>query len=170
MIKRIVINCIIIIVVTVLIYSKYINIIGIKNVIPDIFFLFVFFNGYFINPSFGMIFGFFAGLSKDIFSLGLLGFNSLIYLIIGYFTLIPKKLVEIDNVIVSIITVSIFFILKTIVYIILGSIFVDLKEIIIYFKEIFIIEFLYTIVISMPFFFIYKKIFESKRKDYLKYE
>lgn len=167
MIKKIIINTILIIIITVLIYSKYINIIGINGVIPDIFFLLVFFNGIFINPTFGMIFGFFAGLSKDIFSLNLIGFYALIYLITGYLTLIPKKIIEFDNSIVSSITIIIFFIIKTLLYLIAGSIFIDIKEIITYFKDIFIIELLYTLVISIPIFFIYKKLFKSKRKDYL---
>ncbi len=167
MIKKIIINFILILIISVLIYSKYINIISIKNVIPDIFFLLVLFNGLFINPTFAMIFGFIAGLSKDIFGINIIGFNSLIYVLIAYLTFIPKKIIDIDKVIVSSITVLIFFLIKTVLYLILGAIFLELKEIITYFKEIFIIELLYTIVFGIPIFFIYNKIFKAKKKNYL---
>lgn len=167
MIKKIIINLILILLISVLIHLKYINIIGIKNVIPDIFFLLIFLNGIFIDPIFAMIFGFFAGLSKDIFGINLIGIYSLIYVIIGYLTFIPKKIVEFDNFFVSSITIIIFFLIKTLIYLIISSLFLELKEIAIYLKEIFIIELLYTTIASIPFFYIYNKIFKTKKKKYI---
>ena len=170
MIKKIIINAILLVIITVLIYSKYINIIAIKGVTPDIFFLLIFFNGIFINPTFGMIFGFFSGLAKDIFTFGIIGFNSMIYLIIGYLTLLPKKIIEIDNTITSSIVVTIFFIIKILLYLIIGAIFIDFKQISVYFKNVFFIELIYTLGLSIPIFLIYRKIFKSRKKDYSQYE
>jgi len=163
MIKRIIINGIVLVIISALYFTKVINIISIKNVLPDFLLILTIFNGIFISPIFGIVFGFSAGILYDVQTLSIIGINSIIYSTAGYLTFIPMKRLEIDNSIISSIIVFVFIIVKLIIFLILSAIFKDNNEIALYFKNIFIIETIYTLIISIPIFYIYKKLFRKTK-------
>ncbi|HNZ25871.1 MAG TPA: rod shape-determining protein MreD [Spirochaetota bacterium] len=163
MIKKIIINGIVLVVITALYFTRVINVISIKDVLPDFLLILTIFNGIFISPTFGIIFGFSAGILYDVQTLSIIGINSIIYSTVGYLTFIPIKRVEIDNSIISSIIVFIFIIVKLIIFLILSAIFRDNSEIALYFKNVFVIETIYTLVISIPIFYIYKKLFRKTK-------
>jgi rod shape-determining protein MreD len=164
LIKKILINFIIIAFLIALIYSKYIRFIEIFNVLPDIFLILTVFSGIFGGPLFAMIFGFASGLALDISTYPLIGFYALIYTVIGYSTSLIK-LFYIDNILSSSILILIFIILKSIVFLITGLIFMESDFVANYFARMFLIETLYTLIIAIPIFLIYKKIYSGSRKS-----
>ncbi|OHD07718.1 MAG: rod shape-determining protein MreD [Spirochaetes bacterium GWD1_27_9] len=164
MIKKVIINFLIIAAIIALSYTKLINFIGIYNVIPDILLILVVFNGLFFGSMFGMVFGFCAGLAYDFSTYPLIGFYALIYLIIGVSTSVPEKKIDIEHFFVTVVLLFIFFILKALLFLVIGSIFLKPQEIYYYFKDVFVIQLLYTIGLSFPIFLIYKKIASINRK------
>lgn len=165
MLKIIIINSFIILLLVTLMFSNYIKIIEVNGVFPDFILILTVLNGFFNNPIFAMIFGFFAGLAIDISYYPLLGFYALIYTIIGYSTSI-SKVVYIDNSLVSSIFIFIYFIIKSILFLIIGFFFLEPEYLMAFFKPgKFFIELIYTLVISMPFFLIYKNIYNKSRKS-----
>ena len=163
MIKKIGFNFIIISILIALIYSKYIEIIEIKNVLPDIFLILIVFNGIFNGSMFAMIFGFASGLALDISSYPLIGFYALIYTIIGYSTSVTK-LFYINNYFLSSVFIFIYILLKSLIFLIIGLIFFNSEEVLHFFKNRFLIETIYTILVSIPFFLIYNRFYSEKRK------
>ncbi|HQB62135.1 MAG TPA: rod shape-determining protein MreD [Spirochaetota bacterium] len=79
MIKKIIINGIVLVVITALYFTRVINVISIKDVLPDFLLILTIFNGIFISPTFGIIFGFSAGILYDVQTLSIIGINSIIY-------------------------------------------------------------------------------------------
>ena len=163
MIKRVIVNAILLLIICTLQYTNLIRVISIKSAIPDLIFIFTILTGVFINPIYAMFLGFSGGLLLDIFGESLIGFNALIYSAIGYLTFIPKKRIDIDNTILLIIYSFVYLIFKAILFLIISSIFLNKTDILLYFKNIFVIEFFYTLVISIPIFHIYKIIFKKKK-------
>lgn len=163
MIKKILVNFVIISILVALIFSKYMRFLEIRNVIPDFIIIITIINGIFNGPMYGMLFGFAAGLALDISSYPLLGFYALIYTIIGYLTSITKLFI-IDNPLSSSILIFIFLLLKGFIYFVIGILFLNMQYITNYFKNIFLIELLYTLIISIPIFLIYKQFYGPSRK------
>ena len=166
MIKKILINFIIIACFIALRYSKYIKFIEVNNVLPDIFLILIVFNGIFNGPLFAMIFGFASGLALDISTYPLIGFYALIYSVLGYSTSLTK-LFYIENPLSSSILILIFIILKSIIFLITGLMFMESDFVANYFTRMFLIETVYTLLIAIPIFLIYKKIYSSSRKSKL---
>jgi len=165
MLKILIINAFIILILVTLMFSNYIKVIEVNGVIPDFILILTVLNGFFNNPIYAMFFGFFSGLAIDISYYPLLGFYALIYTIIGYSTSI-SKVIYIDNSLVSSIFILIYFLIKSILFLIIGFFFLDTEYIIAFFKPgKFFIELFYTIIISMPFFLIYKNIYNKSRKS-----
>ena len=135
MIKKVVINFFVIVIFSALLFSLYK-----LRFLPDIFLILTVLGGLFYGPYFGLVFGFFAGIGYDISSYGFLGFNSLIYMIIGYLTVIPEKKIDIKSVFVSCLFVFIFMIIKGILYLILGFIFMKSGEVISYIRDVFLFQ------------------------------
>ena len=164
MIKKIFINLLIIIIIVSLKYSGFISYLEIKGVFPDFFLILTVLNGFFVDPSFAMIFGFLSGLTKDILWYPLIGLYALIYAVIGYLTSI-SKIIYIENALTSSLVILIFIIIKCFLFLSLGFIFLELEQITQYFKNVFWIEIIYTMLISIPVFLIYKKIYSRSRKS-----
>jgi rod shape-determining protein MreD len=163
LIKRAFINFIIVASIVALYVTNYKSFIEIRGVLPDLILIFTVLNGIFIDSTFGMFFGFFAGLSIDIASYHVLGFYSLIYTLIGYSTSITK-IFNINNSVASGVFIFSLLLLKGIIFLIAGLLFLNKDFIIIYFRDRFLIEIIYTVIISFPVFLVYRKIFSKKRK------
>jgi rod shape-determining protein MreD len=155
LIKKIVVNSIVIVIISALIFSLYK-----LRFLPDIFLILTVFGGIFYGPYYGLVFGFFSGLAFDVSSFGLVGFNSLIYMIIGYLTVIPEKKFDIKNVFISCIIVFIFMLIKGVLFLITGLLFMKSTEVISYFRDVFFIQLLITVAFTIPIYFIYRKINE----------
>ena len=155
MIKKIIINIFIIVIFSALLFS-----LAKLRYLPDIFLILTVLGGLFYGPYFGLVFGFFAGIGYDVSSYGSLGFNSLIYMIIGYLTVIPEKKIDIKSVFVTSLFVFIFMVIKGILYLILGLVFLN-GEVFSYLRDIFIFQLLMTVVFNIPVFLIYRKISET---------
>ena len=165
MLKKIIVNALIILFLVTLIFSNYIKIIEVNGVIPDFILILTILNGFFLSPIFAMIFGFFSGLAIDISYYPLLGFYALIYTIIGYTTSI-SRIIYINNSLISSILIFIFFILKSLLFLILGFFFLELEYIAAFFRPSkFFVELIYTLIISIPFFLIYRNIYSKSRKN-----
>ena len=162
MIKKIIVNAIVLLAIVTLQYTNIIQFIAFREVIPDILFILVLMNGIFIDPMFAMIFGTAGGLLFDAIGGGIVGFNGLIYATIGYLTFLPQKRVDIDNTILHILAFIVYFIMKVAVYLILGSIFMDNAELGDYLKNRMLIEAAYTLLLSIPIFHIYHKVCSRK--------
>ncbi|MBP5707362.1 MAG: rod shape-determining protein MreD, partial [Spirochaetales bacterium] len=111
MIKKIIVNAIVLLAIVTLQYTNIIQFIAFREVIPDILFILVLMNGIFIDPMFAMIFGTAGGLLFDAIGGGIVGFNGLIYATIGYLTFLPQKRVDIDNTILHILAFIVYFIM-----------------------------------------------------------
>ncbi len=158
MIKRILINFLIIAIVIAVITTKFF-----KFILPDIFLILTIFNGFFYSPIFAMFFGFFSGLSLEIASsYPVIGLYPLIYTIIGYTTSI-SKILYIENPLTSSVAILIYILLKGFIFLTVGFFFLKTEEISNYFVNIFLIETIYTLLISIPIFLIFKKL-SLKRK------
>jgi len=94
----------------------------------------------------------------------LLGVNALMYTLIGYIAILPHKLFHIESVILSPIVIFIFYLIKAFIYMILAYIFFTTNSLAVYFNTIFMGEFIYTILISIPVFFIFKNIYSFMEK------
>ena len=165
MLKKIIINALIILFLVTLIFSNYIRIIEVNGVIPDFILILTVLNGFFNDPIFAMIFGFFSGLAIDISYYPLLGFYALIYTIIGYSTSV-SKVIYINNSMISSILILLYFLLKSLLYLVLGFFFLESEYIAAYFRPSkFFIELIYTITISIPLFLIYRNIYSKSRKN-----
>lgn len=165
MLKKIIINAVMILLLVTLMFSNYIKVIEVNGVFPDFILILTVLNGFFNNPIYAMVFGFFSGLAIDISYYPLLGFYALIYTIIGYSTSI-SKVIYIDNSLISSILIFLFFLLKSILFLILGFFFLETEYIAAFFKPgKFFVELFYTLIISMPFFLIYKNIYYKSRKS-----
>lgn len=162
MIKKIIINALCLLSIVTLQYTNIIQFIAFREVVPDILFILVMLNGIFIDPMFAMIFGTAGGLLLDVIGGGLVGFNAMIYATIGYLTFLPQKRIDIDNVILHILAFFLYFIIKTAVYLILGSIFMEKSELADYLKNRMLIEAIYTLLLSLPIFYIYNKVCSRK--------
>lgn len=163
MIKKIVVNFIVIAIVSSLIYSKLINFIEFRGVYPDLLLILTVFVGIFNGGYFGMIFGFFIGFALDLFNFPLFGFYSLIYTIIGYSTSIFENKIDVENPLVSSIIILIELFLKALLFLFIGLMFLESGIVKHYFKSKFLIEIIYTILVSIPVFLIYNKIYSSKK-------
>jgi rod shape-determining protein MreD len=165
MLKKIIIHTLIVLFLVTLIFSNYIKVIEVNGVIPDFILILTVLNGFFIDPIFAIIFGFFSGLAVDISYYPLLGFYALIYTIIGYSTSI-SKVIYINNSLISTILIFIFFIFKSILFLILGFFFMETEYIAAFFRPgKYFIEIIYTLLISIPFFLIYRNIYSRSRKN-----
>lgn len=162
MIKRIIINALILLAIVTLQYTNLIQFIAFREVIPDILFIIVLLNGIFIDPMFAMIFGVAGGLLFDVMGGGIVGFNGLIYATIGYLTFLPQKRIDIDNTILHILAFLFYFIIKVAVYLVIGSIFMENAELGDYLKNRLLIELAYTLLLSIPIFHIYHKVCSRK--------
>jgi rod shape-determining protein MreD len=162
-IKKIIINGILIIGVGALTYSRYNRFLP-GDVEPDIFLILVVFNGIFNGSFFGMIFGFFSGLMLDILSWPMMGFYSFIYTIIGYSTALVEKRIDIENPLVSSIFITLQYLFKCIIFLFAGLIFLSQGDVANFFKNQFLIQAVYTILLAIPVFLIYRKIYSMRRK------
>ena len=158
MMKKVIFNAIFLLIIVTLQFTNVIQFIAFKEVIPDLLFILVVLNGIFCGPTYGMIFGFFGGLLFDVMGGGVVGFNALIYATLGYLTLIPQKKIDISNLILHIICMIIYTIFKVLIYLMLGYIFLEKADISDYFRTRFFIEMVYTMLLSIPLFYIYKKV------------
>lgn len=163
MLKKIVINFFIISIVTALLFAKRIGFIEINKILPDLLLIFTVFNGFYYGSTYGMFFGFFSGLAFDVCTYSLLGFWALIYCVIGYLTGV-SKIIYIDNPLISSIVLLLFNILKYFIYILIGLMFINSDSVFNYVFHNFLIETLYTILISIPIFLIYKY-FDKKLRN-----
>lgn len=162
--KVIILNTLVILFLVALMFTNYIKIIEVNGVFPDFILILTIFNGFFNGPMFALIFGFFSGFAIDLSYYPLLGFYALIYTIIGYSTSI-SKIIYINNTLISTIFIILFFLLKSILFLVLGFFFLGTDYIINYFKPSkYFIELLYTILISIPFFLIYRNFYSKSRK------
>ena len=150
MTKRIIFNFLIVGISIGIIYSNFANILQINRFIPN-FFL--------IMPDI-------SGLALDISTYPLIGFYSFIYCLIGYSISVLEKKVDFENSIVSTFLIFVYFIIKIIIFTIVGSIFLKPGEIKNYFSNIFLMQFIYTIILSIPIFKIYRKISLKNRKNF----
>lgn len=162
MIKKIFINFLIIASITALLFT--LKKIAINYVLPDIFLILIIFSGIFFNPMYSLFFGFFSGLALDILSYPLLGFNALIYCIIGYLSSF-SKVFYIRNPLSSSILILIYIIIKALIFTFFGLIFYESDTILQFFQYKFLFETLYTLIISIPIFLIYQKIYNSFGKS-----
>ena len=154
--KRIIVHIILIIAAISVICSKYTHVIAVKGILPDLLLILTVYTGLFHTAYFAMFFGFAAGLALDfmMFPLYPLGFNAFIYTLIGYLCFIPNKFFQIENSFISSIAIFIYFTLKSFVYFIL-CILLSVEI-----ENTFVIESIYTIVVSIPVFYLYYKIFQ----------
>ena len=173
MTKRIIFNFLVVGISIGIIYSNFANVLQINRFIPnffltmpDIFLILTVFNGIFYGSFFAMVFGFFSGLALDISTYPLFGFYSLIYCFIGYSISVLEKKVDFENSIVSTFLIFVYFIIKIIIFTIVGSIFLKPGEIKNYFSNIFLMQFIYTMILSIPIFKIYRKISLKNRKNF----
>jgi len=118
----------------------------------------VIFNGMYYSSTYAMIFGFFSGLALDVSSYPLFGFYSLIYATLGYLTSIPEKKFEFGNLFTTSILVVVFFIIKGVLFLLIGLVFLRQGEVWSHFKNVYFLQLFYTILASIPIFFLYKKI------------
>ena len=166
MIKKIFINFLIIAILISLIFSKYIKFLEFKGVLPDFILVLTVLNGFYNGSMFGMLFGFFAGLSYDISTHSLVGFYALLYSIIGYLTFLSKY-IYIDNTFVSTILIFIYNLIKCFLFLFLGFIFLESDNLLNFFRNRFLVETAYTILISIPMFLTFKYIYSKSRKKRL---
>ncbi len=159
MIKKIIINVLIILSIVSINYSNSFSFI---KYIPDFLLIFTVFNTIFFGPAFGMFFGFFGGLAYDFCGYPLIGFYSLIYCVIAYILSFTENRLDITPLFFSIIAIIIMFLIKTALYTLLGLIFYKSYEVIYYFKNIFLWQFLLTFLFSLPIHPIY--IVNNKKK------
>jgi len=171
--KRIIVNFLVVGISIGIIYSNFTNVLQINRFIPDffltmpdIFLILTVFSGIFYGSFFAMVFGFFSGLALDISSYPLIGFYSLIYCFIGFSISAIENKIDFKNAIISEILIFVYFIVKIIIFTIVGAIFLKPGDIKNYFSNIFLMQFVYTMIISIPIFSVYKKIFEKNRKNY----
>jgi rod shape-determining protein MreD len=164
MIKKILINFLIIGILIALNLSDLIRFLKVKDVLPDLILIFTVLNGFFYGPIFGMIFGFSCGMAYEISSkFPVIGLYALIYTVIGYSTSISKT-VYIDNTFTSTIAIFLFMILKAFLFIILVFLFMNTDFLVNYFMNIYWIELIYTLLLSIPIFLIFKKFNFGERK------
>ncbi len=164
MIKKLIIDALLILSIVGLLYTRYVDI-SLYNARPDLLLIFVTFIGLFEGKYHSIIFGFFGGLTIDIMSgSNLLGVNALMYTLIGYLAIIPHKLFHIESFILSPIVMFIFYLLKTFIFMVLGYIFLTPNSLSVYLNTIVMGEFIYTILISIPLFFIFKNIYSFMEK------
>lgn len=148
--KKIIINAVLIVAVTVLLNSNFINLLAFDNNLPDIILILTVYTGFFNSAFFAMFFGFAAGLSMDFYNMNYaLGFNAFIYAIIGYLTFIPQKFFQIENSLLASLALLTFFLIKSLIRLLL-TIFIGQE-----FYGNILIELAYTIVVSVPIFYIY---------------
>lgn len=169
MIRKIFVDLLLIVSIVALLYTRYIDI-SIYNARPDLILIFVVFIGLFEGKYHPIIFGFFSGLSIDFISGTVpLGFNALIYTIIGYLTILPHKFFKIEAAVISPFVIFLFYTVKTVMYMTLGYIFLNENIISAFISNILLGEFVYTLLISIPIFYVLKKIysFMDKIKRYV---
>ena len=166
MIKKIIINILIISLLITLLIFKYSDFIRIKGILPDFFLILTVFNGIFNGPIFAMIFGFSSGIAFDLVDkYPIIGFYALIYTIIAYSTSITK-IIYIDNALTATISILLFILLKCFLFLSFRFFFLNIEDISHYFKNIFLIQTLYTLIISIPIFLIFKR-FSSRPRKYI---
>jgi len=164
LIRKLIIDALLILSIVGLLYTRYVDI-SLYGARPDLLLIFVTFIGLFEGKYHSIIFGFFGGLTIDIMSgSNLLGVNALMYTLIGYIAILPHKLFHIESVILSPIVIFIFYLIKAFIYMILAYIFFTTNSLAVYFNTIFMGEFIYTILISIPVFFIFKNIYSFMEK------
>lgn len=160
MIKKIFVDILMISAIVGLLFTKFIDI-SIMNARPDLILILVLFIGMFDAGFHPIIFGFLAGLTVDFISgASLLGFNALLYTILGYVTIIPYKIFKTDSPFSALIVLLLFFIVKIIVFMILAYIFVNVDYIARYLHTILLGELVYSLVVSIPIFYILEKIYK----------
>ena len=152
MIKRIIINILVVLSIVSISYSNSFSFI---KYMPDFLLIVTVMNSIFFGPVFGMFFGFFAGLIYDFCGYPLIGFYSLIYCVVGYFISITDNKLDITPIFFSMIAIIILFLLKTALYTLLGFIFYKRYEISYYFKNTFLWQFLLTFIFAFPIYLIY---------------
>lgn len=158
--KVIILNLLLILFLVTLMFTNYQQ----KIIFPDLILILTVFNGFFNGPLFAMIFGFFSGFAYDLSYYPLLGFYALIYTVIGYSTSI-SKIIYINNSLIATVLIVIFFLLKSLLYLILGFFFLGTDYLVSYFKpSYYFVELFVTILISIPFFLIYRYFNSKSRK------
>ncbi len=168
MIKRILIDILLVLSILMLTYTRYVDL-SIMNTIPDFLLIFVVIIGLFDeNDLHSILLGFIGGLCID-FMAGTtpLGFNAFLYTLIGYIAVFPSKLFNVNSVFVNIFSVTIFAVVKVMFFALLGYFFLSKDEVIGYFGKPVHIEVLYTMIVSIPIFFILRSIYnfiDSMRK------
>ncbi len=167
MIKNIILDFLAIVAVVVLYTTKYVSL-PIYEVKPDIALILTVFIGVFGGRYNSLFFGFACGLAIDfVDTASPLGFNALIYTIIGYLSILPNKLFQIESSLLGALIILFFFFIKSVLFLIFGYMFLDINYLIKYFNSKFGIELIYTLVVSIIIFLIFHKIykfFESSKK------
>lgn len=164
MTRKILINIFIIIALAVIRYAKVNEILTLGGAIPalpDLLLIFTVCTAIFNGGMYGMIFGFAAGMAVDFSGFGLLGFFAFMYTLIGYLGTLPGKMFEIESPLVGAILVFIFLLVKGLLYLILGYIFMTGSDISHYFTRVFLVEVVLTILMFIPTFLVYRKIYKK---------
>ena len=165
MIKKVIVNFIIIVLLVSIKYSLF----SFKEfkilyyIIPDLVLIFTVFNGVYFGSYFGMIFGVFAGFTLDMCYINLVGMNLLLYATIGFLIIIIEKKIDIENFILAGIIIFIYFIIKSFLYLIFGTLY-EPNEVIGYFQNYFIWQLLFTILFSVPIFLLYNKVVKKNKE------
>ncbi len=162
--KRNIINFIVVLLFTVLIHNYFVrNLFGIGYymILPDLILIFVILTGIFCGTFASMITGFFAGLLLDFMSYRLVGFYGLTYCIIGYMITFLEENVSLDNILSFIVLIVLSIIIKSLIYLVLAFNFLSKSDIIVYFRSFFLFQTLYTVLISIVIFYIYRRVFIS---------
>lgn len=160
MIKRVVVDLFLICSIIFLLHTKYVNI-TFRNAAPDLLLIFIVLIGLFEGEGIhSILLGFFGGLAIDFMGgSSPLGFYALIYLVVGYLTVIPHKFFNVESLFVALLSLLVFFVIRIILYSITGCIFFSTEEVRGYFSQTLLIEFLYTAAVSIVMFFLFKKIY-----------
>lgn len=162
--KRIIADIFLLLSIIGLLYTKYIDI-SIYNGKPDLLLIFTVLLGLFEGGYHSIIFGFAGGLVLDfVGGTTPLGFNAFIYTIIGYISIIPHKFFQIESPAVAPLIMVVFFIIKTFVFMITGYIFLSHDEIVGYMNSVLLSEGIYTVVVSIFVFIVFKSIFKFMEK------
>jgi len=160
-----------ILILLILLQTTLLNLIAIKNIVPDIAFIFLLICSFEEGCGLGQNLGFISGLSEDFISLSPPGFHALIKSLSAYIAgLFKRNLLQFSFLTVILLTAVMTF-FKTGMSFILINIFNLPLSLDSFFNYKIMIEIIYNSVLSFPVYFLYKKvdtkIFSQKSKRHL---
>lgn len=158
--KKFIYNILLIIFIVVLHYSNFLSNIMIYNTIFDLALIFIILYGFFDDEIFPFVFAFSIGLVLD-FVLGdkPLGYNALIYTIIGFLSTFPKRVFRVDSFFIALIFITLFSFLKGVISLFINSIIGVSYNMSDFFMSEILFKSLYTLIVSIPFYLIYKNFY-----------